>query len=165
MNTAAAITLVAIDCAYPQLAAAALARSASQLPVARVLLLTDVAIEREGIEIVPIASIRSRAEYSQFVVKQLGAYIGTDYALVVQWDGFVIDSDAWADEFWNYDYIGAKWPHESGDFRVGNGGFSLRSKRLLNALARSASVIANCLKSNPALRLPASAWQTDLRLP
>ena len=135
MNSATAITLVAIDCAYPQLAADALARSASQLSVARVLLLTDVAIERAGIEVVQIASIRSRAAYSQFVLKQLGAHIDTDYALVVQWDGFIIDGNAWGDEFWNYDYIGAKWPHEQGDFRVGNGEFSLRSKRLLNALA------------------------------
>lgn len=132
MNTA--ITLVAVDCDYPQLAADALARSAALLPVARVLLLTDVDIKRDGIEVVPIASIRSRAEYSQFMVKALGAYIATDYALVVQWDSFVIDGDAWADEFWNYDYIGAKWPHERGDFRVGNGSFSLRSKRLLDAL-------------------------------
>ena len=133
-NTATAITLVAVDCAYPQLAADALARSAAMLPVARVLLLTDVAVEHDGIEVVPIASIRSRAAYSQFVLKELGAYINTDYALMVQWDGFIIDGSAWAEEFWNYDYIGAKWPHESGDFRVGNGGFSLRSKRLLDAL-------------------------------
>ena len=136
MNTASTITLVAIDCAYPQLAADALARSAALLRVARVLLLTDVAVERGDIEVVQIASIKSRAAYSQFVLKQLGAHVNTDYALVVQWDGFIIDGNAWADEFWNYDYIGAKWPHESGDFRVGNGGFSLRSKRLLNALTR-----------------------------
>ena len=134
MNTAHAITLVAIDCAYPQLAADALSRSMAKLSVARVLLLTDVALELDGIEVVQIASIRSRAAYSQFVLKQLGAYIDTDYVLVVQWDGFIINGNAWADEFWNYDYIGAKWPHQQGDFRVGNGGFSLRSKRLLNAL-------------------------------
>ncbi len=135
MNTAFAITLVAIDCAYPELAAAALARSAAQLPVARALLLTDVSIERDGIEVVQIPSIKSRAAYSQFALKELVNHISTDYALVVQWDGFIIDADSWADEFWNYDYIGAKWPHEFGDFRVGNGGFSLRSRRLLNALA------------------------------
>lgn len=135
MNTANAITLVAVDCAYPQLAANALARSARTLPVARTLLLTDRVIEHPGVEVVQIAPIRSRAAYSQFVLKELGGFIATDYALVVQWDGFVVDGSAWADEFWNYDYIGAKWPHESGDFRVGNGGFSLRSKRLLEALA------------------------------
>jgi tetratricopeptide (TPR) repeat protein len=135
MKTATAITLVAIDCAYPQLAAAALARSARALPVARTLLLTDREISHEGVEIARIAPIRSRAAYSQFVLKALNRFVTTDYALVVQWDGFVIDGSAWADEFWNYDYIGARWPHEAGEFRVGNGGFSLRSRRLLDALA------------------------------
>ncbi len=133
-----AVTLVAIDCAYPKLAAAALARSAAHLPCARTLLLTDADVSFESVEVVRIAPIRSRDAYSQFVLKDLNRYIDTDYALVVQWDGFVIDGAAWAEEFWNYDYIGAKWPHESGDFRVGNGGFSLRSKRLLSALADNA---------------------------
>ena len=135
-----AITLVAVDCAYVSLAVAALLRSAHTLPVARVLLLTDATnadVAREGIEVVTIPSIRTRFAYSQFMLKELGHYISTDYALVVQWDGFVIDGTAWADEFWNYDYIGARWPHLSDEFRVGNGGFSLRSKRLLNALADS----------------------------
>ena len=134
LNTHNAITLVAVDCAYAQLAAAALARSAALLPVARVLLLTDAAITHDGVEVITIAPIRSRAAYSHFIVKELADYIATDYALVIQWDGFVIDGGMWADEFWNYDYIGAKWPHVAGDFRVGNGGFSLRSKRLLDAL-------------------------------
>mgnify|MGYP001443699476 CR=1 FL=1 len=133
-RTQFAVTLVAVDCAYPQLAAAALARSARALPVARTLLLTDRAITYEGVEVVLIAPIRSRAAYSQFVLKELSRFISTDHALVAQWDGFVIDGAAWADEFWNYDYIGAKWPHVQGEFRVGNGGFSLRSKRLLDAL-------------------------------
>ena len=136
MKTVHDITLVAVDCAYPELAADALVRSSAKLPVARVLLLTDAAIERDGMEVVRIPAIKSRAAYSQFIVKELGKHINTDYALVVQWDGFIIDGDAWADEFWNYDYIGAKWPHLQGDFRVGNGGFSLRSKRLLNALTQ-----------------------------
>ncbi|MFO1343623.1 MAG: DUF5672 family protein [Burkholderiales bacterium] len=134
MNTATAITLVAVDCAYPELAAKALARSAAVLPVARTLLLADRDIVHAGVEVQRIAPIRSRAAYSQFVLKELGAHIATDYALVVQWDGYVIDGDAWADEFWNYDYIGARWPHVQGEFRVGNGGFSLRSKKLLDAL-------------------------------
>ena len=54
-----------------------------------------------GVEVQRIAPIRSRAAYSQFVLKELGGHIQTDYALVVQWDGFVIDGSAWADEFWN----------------------------------------------------------------
>jgi tetratricopeptide (TPR) repeat protein len=133
-STATSITLVAIDCAYPALAAKALRRSAARLPVARVLLLTDSTQRFEGVETHAIAPIKSRTAYSQFVLKELANHIATDYALVVQWDGFVIHDNAFADEFWHYDYIGAKWPHKQGEFRVGNGGFSLRSKRLLDAL-------------------------------
>ena len=148
MNTATAITLVAVDCAYPELAAKALARSARALPVARTLLLTDRDLVYPGVEVQRIAPIRSRAAYSQFVLKELGAHIQTDYALVVQWDGFVIDGNAWADEFWNYDYIGARWPHVAGLYRVGNGGFSLRSKKLLNALRDEAITLGADDKGN-----------------
>lgn len=133
-STATALTLVAIDCAYPALAANALRRSAALLPAARVLLLTDSREPFEGVETVNMAPIKSRAAYSRFVLKELANNVATEYALVVQWDGFVIHDDAFADEFWRYDYIGAKWPHKQSDFRVGNGGFSLRSKRLLDAL-------------------------------
>jgi tetratricopeptide (TPR) repeat protein len=133
-STKDAITLVAIDCAYAALAAKALKRSAALLPAARVLLLTDSKEAFDGVEVVNIAPIKSRAAYSRFILKELAHHIATDAALVVQWDGFVIHDEAFAEEFWNYDYIGAKWPHKQGDFRVGNGGFSLRSKKLLDAL-------------------------------
>lgn len=128
------LTLVAVDCAYPALAAKALARSAALLPCARVLLLTDSRESFAGVETIAIAPIKSRAAYSRFMLKELSNYVQTEFTLVVQWDGFVIHDHAFADEFWNYDYIGAKWPHKEGSFRVGNGGFSLRSKRLLDAL-------------------------------
>jgi hypothetical protein len=39
----------------------------------------------------------------------------------------------WQERFLEFDYIGAPWPTKEG-LLVGNGGFSLRSKKLLNAL-------------------------------
>jgi hypothetical protein len=39
----------------------------------------------------------------------------------------------WTNDFLQYDYIGAAWPHHP-DTPVGNGGFSLRSVKLLEAL-------------------------------
>jgi tetratricopeptide (TPR) repeat protein len=140
MKTNTKLTLVAVDCAYPTFAAKALQRSATLLPAARTLLLTDTETKFDGVETKRIAPIKSRSAYSQFMLKQLGDHIDTDYALVVQWDGFVIHDDAFVDEFWHYDYIGARWPHVAGEFKVGNGGFSLRSKKLLNALRDEAIV-------------------------
>ena len=53
--------------------------------------------------------------------------------LVIQWDSFILHPELWADDFLQYDYIGAVWPHHL-DTPVGNGGFSLRSVKLLEAL-------------------------------
>lgn len=72
--------------------------------------------------------------YSKFCVEELDHYIDTDYCLIVQWDGFIINNQYWNDEFFNYDYIGSPWA--SYDFTVGNGGFSLRSKRFLSESAK-----------------------------
>jgi hypothetical protein len=51
--------------------------------------------------------------------------------LIVQHDGYILNPDLWTDEFLEYDYIGAPWE----DGTVGNGGFSLRSQRLMETVA------------------------------
>lgn len=65
---------------------------------------------------------------------ELGSYVGADFVLLVQWDGFIVNPHLWDKEFLKYDYIGAPWPRQWPNriARVGNGGFSLRSKKLLN---------------------------------
>lgn len=77
--------------------------------------------------------------YSRFMLYQLTNHIDTPFALVVQHDGYVLNPEKWTDEFLEYDYVGAPWPPETHytprgvEVRVGNGGFSLRSKKLLDA--------------------------------
>lgn len=100
-------------------------------------------------------------EYSLFVVYALHRFIDTEFLIIVQEDGWVLNGEAWIDEFTNYDFIGAPihlarvtgemgesrvyqgfgWTQFLGDERfkienVFNGGFSLRSKRFLEAPAR-----------------------------
>ena len=75
------------------------------------------------------------SDYSKFCLHELTNYISTDFCLIFQDDGFVLNPGYWSDEFYMYDYIGSPWPlyigwPEEGK-QVGNGGFSLRSKRLL----------------------------------
>jgi hypothetical protein len=67
------------------------------------------------------------------MLTELAAFVATNHALVVQWDGFVLDPSAWRDEFLDYDYVGAVWPQFCDGRNVGNGGFSLRSRKLLEA--------------------------------
>jgi hypothetical protein len=70
--------------------------------------------------------------YSKFCINELTNHIKSDYCLVVQWDGFIINGDLWTDKFLNYDYIGSPWgfPDDCRN-KIGNGGFSLRSKKFL----------------------------------
>ncbi|HTS21518.1 MAG TPA: DUF5672 family protein [Casimicrobiaceae bacterium] len=128
------VTLCCIDTAHPELALRALRRSASLVRFARTLLLTDATAAIPGIDVRPIASLASRDEYSRFVLKQLLRYIETDHVLLVQWDGYVVHPDAWRDDFLACDYLGAKWFWHDASQNVGNGGFSLRSRKLLQAL-------------------------------
>jgi hypothetical protein len=91
------------------------------------------------IEYIYCDKITSSKYYSYFMIYQLYKYITTPFCLTIQYDGFVINPDSWKPEFLDYDYIGAPWPIKNDAFispfgehiRVGNGGFSLRSKKLL----------------------------------
>lgn len=65
-------------------------------------------------------------------------HVTTSHILLIQYDGFVLNSSAWRPDFLTYDYIGAPWPwHQT--HQVGNGGFSLRSIRLMRHLAAHVS--------------------------
>lgn len=129
------ITLCCIDCVNQPLAVRALRLSMPALPFAEALLLTSGFHDLPDLRVEHIPPLQSHAEYSHFVAKTLVAHIRTSHVLLVQWDGYVINPSAWTDEFLQYDYIGATWGFLPRDaYRVGNGGFSLRSKRLLEAL-------------------------------
>lgn len=87
-----------------------------------------------AIRYVPIDRLNDAQAYSRFMIRRLPAHIASAHCLIVQWDGFIVDPAAWDPRFLEYDYIGAEWPQFGVD-RVGNGGFSLRSRKLLQALA------------------------------
>lgn len=132
------VTLVCIDTANHPLALRALARSSSDIRFARALLLTDELpaglTPPAGVEVIAIPPLTSRDAYSQFVLKGLLPFVATSHALLVQWDGYVVNASAWTPDFLRFDYIGAAWFWRDDGMRVGNGGFSLRSRRLLDAL-------------------------------
>jgi hypothetical protein len=80
--------------------------------------------------------------YSKFMLQELPKlaehlqyqYRHITHVLITQCDGYVLNADKWDDEFLNYDYIGAPFIYDENT--VGNGGFSLRSIRLLKELQR-----------------------------
>jgi FkbM family methyltransferase len=73
------------------------------------------------------------AECAWYGVQQ---HLKTPYTLFVEWDAGIYDPAMWKPEYLDYDYIGAPWPPSwawvGNPFNVGNGGFALRSKRLID---------------------------------
>ncbi len=128
------VTICAADSAFVELTARALRLSMEQARFGDAILFSDAPVPGpyRSIEIQPLNSIGA---YSRFVLQRLPDFIKTPFALVVQWDGYVVNPAAWANAFRKYDYIGAAWHGklEPGTRRVGNGGFSLRSRKLLAA--------------------------------
>jgi Protein of unknown function (DUF5672) len=136
----------------------ALIHSQKQLPGAKALLLTPHRPPNlpSNIEHRLIPSL-GYWEYSVFAIYLLHNYIDTEYALIVQDDGWVLNGAFWRDEYFEYDFIGAPTHlariHDSGKIHFSrqyewahllpkhqsdveilmNGGFSLRSKKLLSA--------------------------------
>jgi hypothetical protein len=92
-----------------------------------------------------IESVCNSIDYSGFVLYELYDLLinygitKDKHILIVQPDGFPVNINKWTNEFLNYDYIGAPW-HFFNWFlkdikilppKVGNGGFSLRSMKLM----------------------------------
>ncbi len=129
------VTLACADCRNHELAVFALRRSMAQCRFERAVLFTNRELDLPDIEVRVIPDIASIADYSRFMVKALAQHIETPHALVVQYDGYVVNGGAWEAAFLDWDYVGAPWGEAGGGRTVGNGGFSLRSRKLLRALA------------------------------
>jgi len=129
------VTLCAVTSVNVSATVRALEACLDQIAFADCLLLTDVAVRpsHPDIRVVPIGKIGSSAAYSEFLLSRLVDHVGTSHCLVAQWDGHVLDASRWRAEFLDWDYIGASWPQFNDGHDVGNGGFSLRSRRLMEA--------------------------------
>lgn len=133
------VSLLAVDCRDPERACQALKYSAREITFADVMIFTSVSLDRQDISVHQIEPFTDLAGYSSFCLKKLVDYISTDYVITVQTDGFIINPYLWCDSFLDYDYIGAPWPASAPwctRSRVGNGGFSLRSRTFMELAAR-----------------------------
>jgi Protein of unknown function (DUF5672) len=119
------VTLVGID-TRPERLEHPLAECTREIEFGHVCLISD-------------APIRSAKEYSRWVCTELYRHVATSHLLLFQWDGYVKNPRAWSDAWLQYDYIGAPWWHDDG-MNVGNGGFSLRSRRLMEIVATDPAI-------------------------
>ena len=143
----AGVTLLGIDCLNIERLIQVAEICLKDFEFEKVKLLTSLPSDNKYI--VKINPINSTAEYSKFALEELDEYVDTPYVLIIQYDGFILNPQAWTDEFLKYDYIGAPWkvadwavnnfdfPKELlGQYVVGNGGFNLRSKKLISICAK-----------------------------
>lgn len=135
------VTLLGVDCVNLDRLILAAEICQRNFDFGDVKLLTS--LENNHPNTIKIDRIGSVEEYSRFIITQLDNYVRTPHVLVFQYDGFILNPDQWTNEFLQYDYIGAPWltadwsvkdfgfPEDLlGQYVVGNGGFSLRSKKL-----------------------------------
>jgi hypothetical protein len=130
------VTLACVDTRTPELALAAIAHCRSQIAFGDAVLFTDpalVPLPTPGLRVVP-TTVDSVPAYSHFMLRGLLPHVHGTHVLVMQWDGYVLDAAQWDPRFLDHDYIGAPLRGQPPERAVGNGGFSLRSRRLLQAL-------------------------------
>jgi len=142
------VTLVAVSSVDLDATLLALSISSHEIEFAEVKFFTSEPIlpNNPKIKVEPIPRLDVWG-YSKFIIKDLHRYIKTSHCLVIQGDGFILNPQKWQAHFLDYDYIGAPWPQQlmlqPGNFllnmegnQVGNGGFSLRSKKLLQETSK-----------------------------
>ena len=145
------VDLVTINCNMVEEGVKALEYSTKYIEFNNVFLLSDQTISG-NFDLISIKKIRDVEDYNNEILN-LSKHIKSEYVLIIQHDGHVINHKKWDDLFLKFDYIGAPWPNSNkwnerwkyypkemeekilknlNLNRIGNGGFSLRSKKFLD---------------------------------
>jgi hypothetical protein len=95
-----------------------------------------------GLDVTITPKIGSADQYSRFILTELANQLETSQCLVIQWGGYILGTDRWNPQFLDYYYIGASWSYFTDGHDVGKGGFSLRSRGLLEACRSPKSVLS-----------------------
>ena len=122
------ITLLIADDVNPLLAKDVLNICQREIEFGAVKLLTSHEIEG-AVKIPPLTHL---TDYSVFMLTRCHEFIDTEFCLVVQRDGFILNPGSWKDEWLELDYVAPLFMQYD---HVGSGGFSLRSKKMMKHIA------------------------------
>ena len=135
------VTLCIIDCKNYDNAAKSIIHSGSMCDISfkEKIFFSDIKhekLEKHNIRYENIYKLNNNREYDNFILKELYKHIETDFMLIIQHDGTIYKPNSWTDDFLKFDYIGAPWTNPPKYKNcVGNGGFSLRSKKFMETAA------------------------------
>ena len=122
------------DTDHHVLAHQALVQSLARFEAGQVIVFSDRPEAWPGFDVTPTPQLRRIEDYNLLITRHLAEVLRRDRVLVIQYDGFVLHPQEFSPCFLHHDYLGAPWP-QFDDCGVGNGGFSLRSRRLVDAVA------------------------------
>lgn len=131
------VTLYCVDTRNPEIAVEALNKSCEYINFKNVVLFSDEKPFNfnDEYKFIKIDKIKNLLDYSKFMMNILPDYIDTEFCMSIHADGYIVNPNNWDSRFLDYDYIGAPWTGKevfvTDNTRVGNGGVSIRSKKLL----------------------------------
>ena len=108
------VTLFCVDTRTPDLSIWAMQQCLQKAHFKEAILVTDttqIIHTPDYIRIIEAPPIFSIEDYSTYLQSDLSSYIQGTHMLVMQWDSFIVNPHLWTDQFLEYDYIGAPWPH------------------------------------------------------
>lgn len=126
------VTLICIDCIDSGRAIKVLEHCKKKIEFGAVKLLTNIPVDYE--HTVRIMPLNSLIAYSVFMLTRFYEYIDTDHCLIVQRDGWVLNPESFDPEWLNLDFIGPLFVQYD---KVGSGGFSLRSKKIMQDISET----------------------------
>lgn len=166
------VTLVMIETREHDLAQMALEDCERLVKFGGVIVFTDRPAQflRADRRVVTVPDWPEKIGWSRCFWRDVALEVRTSHALCIQWDSWVVDPEMWRDEYLNYDFIGAPWWHANG-MNVGNGGFSLRSTKLMRFVRRHLATFPcithvdddlYCRKYRPSLEAAGFVWADEV---
>lgn len=126
------VTLLMVDCVNATKAAKVVDHCKKMCDFGAVKFLTSADIEHENL--VKIPPLNSLVQYSIFMLSKSHEYIDTPNVLTVQCDGWILNPNSFKPEWLDLDFIGGLYIQTD---QVGSGGFSLRSKRIMQDVSKT----------------------------
>ena len=161
------VTLLIMDTKCHELARLAIEDSIRDVDFGDVIIFSDLPIHVPGTRWVKVDPWPSVERCCEFVWYELSDHIKTSHWMIVQWDGWIIDTGCWRPEFLEYDYVGAPWWYNDA-WNVGNGS-GLRSIRLMKFLDEHRDAFPMrmpedgvlCRDYRPALEMHGFRWPSE----
>ena len=102
------VTLVCIDFQQPTLALAAIEQSMIRCRFGGVVYVSDKPTKIDGLDVVEVPDLAAPGALSRFLSRDLATHVASPHALLIGWDAFVINPDAWTDSLLEHDVVMAR---------------------------------------------------------